>query len=58
MSFNNIIPAWVVLADLTIQDYTNGVVTYEAARESLEKLGATQGVMDRLMECKKEKEQQ
>jgi len=58
MSFNNITPAWIIYADNAIQNYISGVITYETARRFLEELGATPKVMDRLMECKKEKEQQ
>jgi len=57
MSFNNIIPAWVIFADNATQNYANGVITYETAKKSLKELCVTPKVMERLEEIKKEKEQ-
>ena len=57
MSFNNIIPAWVIFADNALQNYINGLITYKAAKKFLKELCVTPKVMERLEEIKKEKEQ-
>jgi hypothetical protein len=48
MSFNNIIPAWVILGDSIIKEYKEGLIDLKKAEEELDKLGVPQSMKDRL----------
>jgi len=56
MSFNNVIPAWVILGNSIINQYYEGRTSLEYAEKKLDDLGVPQSMKNRLYE-KKEKEQ-
>lgn len=48
MSWNNVMPAWVILGDRVIHDYQKGKLSYELAKEKLESLGCPESMITRL----------
>jgi len=55
MSFNNVIPAWVLVGDSIINQYHEGRISLEHAEKKLDDLGVPQSMKNRLY--KEEKEQ-
>jgi hypothetical protein len=56
MSWNNVIPAWLIVADSVINQYHKGELDYDRAKAELEALGVPDTMMKRLDETN-EKEQ-
>jgi len=56
MSWNNVIPAWVLAAESVITQYHKGELDYARAKKKLEDLKVPEGMLKRLDEPK-EKEQ-
>ena len=48
MSWNNVIPAWVLAADSVISQYHKGELDYDKAKAKLEVLDVPDGMMKRL----------
>lgn len=57
MSYTNIIPAWVLAADSTINQYDEGRLDFERAEAKLISLAVPETMMKRLYEIKERKEQ-
>jgi hypothetical protein len=55
MSFNNVIPAWVIAGDGIINQHHEGRISLEYAEKKLDDLGVPQSMKNRLY--KEEKEQ-
>ena len=58
MSYTNIIPAWVLIADSVINQYDDGRLDFERAEAKLISLAVPESMMNRLYEIKEQKEQQ
>jgi hypothetical protein len=56
MSWNNVIPAWLLAADSVISQYHKGELDYDRAKAKLEALDVPETMMKRLDETN-EKEQ-
>jgi hypothetical protein len=56
MSWNNVIPAWILVADSVIRQYHNGELDYERAKKKLQDLNVPESMMKRLDE-KEEREE-
>ncbi len=50
MSWNNVIPAWLIAADGVINQYAEGRLDYDRAKAKLEALGVPDTMMKRLDE--------
>ena len=48
MSWNNVIPAWILAADSVIKQYHKGELDYDRAKAKLEELDVPDGMMKRL----------
>ena len=57
MSYTNIIPAWVLVADSVINQYDDGRLDFERAEAKLISLAVPETMMKRLYEIKERKEQ-
>jgi hypothetical protein len=55
MSWNNVIPAWILAADSVINEYHAGRIDYERAKAKLKELHVPETMLERLNN--KEKEQ-
>jgi len=58
MSFNNVIPAWVVAGDNTIQLYRKGHISLADAEKKLDDMRVPQSMKNRLYEKKEEQHEQ
>jgi len=56
MSWNNIIPAWLIVADKAIIDYVEGAHSYEVALDKLKELHVPYTMVTRLDKEKAKKE--
>jgi hypothetical protein len=57
MSYTNVIPAWLLAADSTINQYDEGRLDFERAEAKLISLAVPETMMKRLYEIKERKEQ-
>ena len=56
MSWNNIIPAWVLSGDKAIIDYVEGFHSYEVAFDKLKQLNVPPSMFSRLQKEKSKKD--
>ena len=48
MSWNNIIPVWVIKGERIVEDYKKGILHYVDAKEQMEELGCPPSMIGRL----------
>ena len=48
MSWNNVIPAWLLVADSVINEYHAGRIDYERAKAKLKELHVPETMLERL----------
>lgn len=48
MSWNNVIPSWVISGEKAIKDFFEGNLSYEEAKQRLEDLGCPPSMIGRL----------